>query len=78
VAFGVSDRRHHIRGLCFLVLAADNLPASGVASFSFLSPIFGILLGWLLLGEEVGLSILIAGAMVAAGLVLINRPRPDG
>jgi len=53
-------------------------PASGVASFSFLSPIFGILLGWLLLGEEVGLSILIAGAMVAAGLVLINRPQPDG
>ncbi|MBV1868159.1 MAG: DMT family transporter [Marinosulfonomonas sp.] len=53
-------------------------PASGVASFSFLSPIFGILLGWLLLGEEIGASILIAGAMVAVGLVLINRPKPDG
>jgi len=29
-------------------------PASGVASFSFLSPIFGFLFGWLLLGEEIG------------------------
>jgi drug/metabolite transporter (DMT)-like permease len=49
-------------------------PASGVASFSFLSPIFGIALGWLLLGETLGPGTLVAGALVALGLALINWP----
>ncbi|MCG6902333.1 MAG: DMT family transporter [Rhodobacter sp.] len=49
-------------------------PASGVASFSFLSPVFGVVFGWLILGEEVGFPLLGALVLVAAGLVLINRP----
>jgi drug/metabolite transporter (DMT)-like permease len=53
-------------------------PASGVASFAFLSPVFGILLGWLILDEHVGPSILFSGAMVALGILLINRPAPKG
>lgn len=48
-------------------------PASGVASFSFLSPVFSVLLGWLILGERVGPSIWGALSLVAVGLVLINR-----
>ena len=48
-------------------------PASGVASFSFLSPIFSVTLGWLILGEEVGFNLVGALACVALGLVLINR-----
>lgn len=50
-------------------------PASSVASFSFLTPILGILLGWALLGEPVPAQTLAAGGLVAAGIVLINRPR---
>jgi len=46
-----------------------------VAAFSFLSPVFGILLGWALLGEAVGVSILFSGALVAVGLALISRPQ---
>jgi drug/metabolite transporter (DMT)-like permease len=49
-------------------------PASGVASFSFLSPILGLFLGWALLNEPVSALLLGAGALVALGLVLINRP----
>jgi drug/metabolite transporter (DMT)-like permease len=49
-------------------------PAAGVASFSFLSPIFGIALGWALLDEPIGPGLIVAGAMVAGGLVLINWP----
>jgi drug/metabolite transporter (DMT)-like permease len=76
----------HIWGLAFQIVGIAGLgflfwlwllsiyPASGVASFSFLSPIFGILLGWLLLGEQVGPGTLAAGAMVAVGLLLINWP----
>ncbi|MFN6978238.1 MAG: DMT family transporter [Gemmobacter sp.] len=50
-------------------------PAGSVASFAFLSPVFGIALGWALLGEPVGPLLLAAGAAVAGGLVLINWPR---
>jgi drug/metabolite transporter (DMT)-like permease len=49
-------------------------PASSVAAFSFLTPVFGVFFGWLLLGERIGVSILGALALVAAGLWLINRP----
>ncbi|MEQ9693938.1 DMT family transporter [Shimia sp. SDUM112013] len=48
-------------------------PASGVASFSFLSPVFSVLLGWWLLDETVSFWIWVALGLVAAGLTLINR-----
>ncbi len=49
-------------------------PSGAVASFAFLSPLFGIALGWAILDEPVGPSLLAAGAAVAGGLVLINWP----
>ncbi|GAA0285852.1 hypothetical protein GCM10008966_03280 [Rhodovulum strictum] len=49
-------------------------PAASVASFSFLTPVFGVGLGWALLGEHVGASVLGALVLVACGIVLINRP----
>lgn len=49
-------------------------PAASVAAFSFLSPIFGVGLGWLLLDERVGPEIGLALGLVVAGLILINRP----
>ena len=49
--------------------------ASAVASFAFLSPVFGVGLGWLWLGETVTPPFLMQLALVAAGIVLINRPR---
>lgn len=75
----------HILGLAYQIVAIASFgflfwfwllkiyPASGVASFSFLSPVFSVLLGWLLLGEQIGASIWAALALVAVGLVLINR-----
>ncbi|MCB1336019.1 MAG: DMT family transporter [Maritimibacter sp.] len=47
--------------------------ASQVAAFAFLSPIFGVGMGWLWLGEEVTASFLVKLALVAVGIVLINR-----
>lgn len=75
----------HLWGLAFQIVVVVSAgfilwlwllaryPASGVASFSFLSPVFGVGLGWALLGEEVGPVLLAALALVALGLVLINR-----
>ena len=75
----------HAWGLLFQIVAIATFgfllwfwllsvyPASSVASFGFLTPIFGVGFGWALLGEEVGPSLLGALALVAAGLWLTNR-----
>ncbi|MEL6683517.1 MAG: DMT family transporter, partial [Pseudomonadota bacterium] len=61
-------------GFIFWLWLLSIYPASGVASFSFLSPVFSVALGWLLLGEEIGPNLIGALMLVAVGIVLINRP----
>lgn len=60
-------------GFLFWVFLLGVYPASGVASFAFLTPVLGVGLGWLLLGEELGLNVIAALVLVAIGIVLINR-----
>ncbi len=50
-------------------------PASIVAAFGFLTPIFGVGFGWLILGETVTPALLGAVAMVSTGIVLISWRR---
>jgi drug/metabolite transporter (DMT)-like permease len=47
-----------------------------VASFSFLTPVFAILFGVVIYGEEVTLPLVLAATLVGAGIVLINRAGP--
>ena len=81
----------HVAGLAFQIVAVASLgflawfwlmsvyPASSVASFSFLSPVFSVILGWLILSERVAWSVWAALVLVAAGIYLINRrPRRGG
>lgn len=75
----------HLAGLLFQIVCVSSFgylfwfwlltiyPAASVASFSFLSPVFSVLLGWLLLNEQVEISILGALVLVAVGIYLINR-----
>lgn len=49
-------------------------PASGLASFAFLSPAFGVLCGALFLGEPLTPRLFLALALIAAGLIVVNRP----
>lgn len=51
----------------------SKYPSSDMASFGFLAPVFGVLLGWLLLGEELSIWIIVALVLVSFGIVLINR-----
>ncbi|CUH62730.1 putative inner membrane transporter yiJE [Thalassovita gelatinovora] len=60
-------------GFLFWFLLLKIYPASGVASFSFLSPVISVVLGWLLLDEQIGVRVILALVLVAAGIVLINR-----
>lgn len=50
-------------------------PASDMASFSFLTPLFGVVFAWLVLGEEITWAIIAALGLVAAGIYLVNRKR---
>ena len=75
----------HLWGMAFQIIGVASLgflawfwlmkryPANSVASFSFISPVASVLLGWVLLGEEIAPSIWIALVLVAAGITLINR-----
>ena len=77
----------HAAGLLFqiVVVAAfsflfwlwllSKYPATGVGSFAFLGPVFGVALGWLLLSEPVGWTLIAALTLVALGILLINRPQ---
>jgi drug/metabolite transporter (DMT)-like permease len=51
----------------------QRYPASGLASFSFWTPLFGVLSGWLLLGERLTGNLGAAAALVAVGIYLVNR-----
>ena len=53
---------------------AAGYPAAGLSSFTFLSPVFGVLGGGLLLDEPLSWRIFAALAMIAVGLLLVNRP----
>jgi drug/metabolite transporter (DMT)-like permease len=47
--------------------------ATRLASFTLLTPVFGLLLGALLLGEPITARLVVALAAVATGIVLVNR-----
>jgi drug/metabolite transporter (DMT)-like permease len=75
----------HLLGLAYQIVAVASFgflfwffllklyPASGVASFSFLTPVLAVGFGWLILGEEIGQGVLMGLVLVAVGIVLINR-----
>lgn len=52
-----------------------HYPATRLASFTFLTPLFGLLMGWAILGEAITPQLLVALAGVAAGIWLVNRKR---
>ena len=61
-------------GFAFWLWLLSVYPPASVAAYSFLSPIFGVALGWLLLGEIIGSAVLGPLALVTFGLWLMNRP----
>jgi O-acetylserine/cysteine efflux transporter len=82
-----------VLGLLYVVVVATLLgyglwndllsrhPSSVVAPFSMLVPVVGVLSSWLLLGEVVDLTELVAGLAVVTGVLFASRPprpRPSG
>ena len=50
-----------------------HYPATQMASFTFLTPVFALLFGVVLLGEPLSAQLVLALVGVAAGIVLVNR-----
>lgn len=48
-------------------------PTATVASFSFLTPLFAILMGHILYDEPLTAALVVAFLLVALGIILINR-----
>ena len=52
----------------------SRYPPARLSVLSFLSPVFGVVFGHLVLGERLTGSLVVALVLVAAGIVLVNRP----
>ena len=47
--------------------------ASSTSSFAFLTPIFGVLFGWLIMGDIIDLQIYLSLFLTCLGIYLINK-----
>jgi drug/metabolite transporter (DMT)-like permease len=54
-----------------------HYPPSRLASFTFLTPLFGVLAGGLLLSEPITGGLLLALVLVGVGIYLVNRPNAE-
>jgi drug/metabolite transporter (DMT)-like permease len=54
-----------------------HYPASRLASFTFLTPLFGVLAGGVLLNEPITNVLLLSLVLVSTGIYLVNRPVAD-
>lgn len=55
----------------------SQYPATRLSSFSFLTPVMGVLAGGILLGEALTPAVFAALALVGAGIWIANRPSPE-
>lgn len=50
--------------------------AGKTSAFLFLAPFFGVISGWLLLGEAITWEVFIGGMLIFLGIFLVNWPEP--
>ena len=55
------------------MLMLGHYPATKISAFVFLTPLFALLFGMLWLGEAVTMTLALSLALVAVGIVLVNR-----
>lgn len=60
-------------GFLFWLWLVSIYPGSDVASFSFLSPIFAMFFGWMLLNDQVNYTFVLSAILVVFGLFCINK-----
>ncbi|MDB5568895.1 MAG: Permease of the drug/metabolite transporter superfamily [Hyphomicrobiales bacterium] len=65
-----------IASLTFLgwMWLVSHYHAGELSAFSFVTPVMGVLAGWAIMGDPMSPTFLVAVAMVAAGILLVNWP----
>ena len=62
-------------GYSAFVYALQHLPISTVSLYAYVNPVIAVLLGTLLLKEPFGMRVVIASAMVLAGIAIVRSAR---
>jgi len=62
-------------GFVTWVYLLQRFPASQLASFQFSTPVFGVMLGWLLLGEALTWRLGVGAALVAVGIYVVSTAK---
>jgi len=55
----------------------EDVGATSASFVTYLIPVFGVFLGWMVLGERIGPNALLGAAIVIAGITLAERARSD-
>jgi drug/metabolite transporter (DMT)-like permease len=64
-----------VAGLCFIIQTTliQRYSPGAVTAFGFATPVFGVLLSALFLGETITIGLAASLALVAAGITVVNR-----
>ena len=66
-----------IAGFCFVswtsMVVLEKYSPSRLVVLFFVTPLFGVLLSYLLLGDEIGFALVVGACLVAYGIYLVNK-----
>jgi drug/metabolite transporter (DMT)-like permease len=55
------------------IYAIEHLPLSLVSTYAYINPVIALFLGWLVLDEELNLTIMIAAIVIILGVIIVKR-----
>jgi drug/metabolite transporter (DMT)-like permease len=64
-----------IIGYGSFIYALAKLPAAKVSMYAYVNPIIAVLLGWLILGEQLDWRVIVAAVFIFLGVVLVQSAR---
>ncbi len=62
-----------IIGYTSYIYMITHLPLSFASTYAYINPIIALFLGWLVLGEELNLSIFVGAAVILTGVLIVKR-----
>ncbi|MGE5402850.1 MAG: EamA family transporter [Ignavibacteriales bacterium] len=60
-------------GYTSYIYAVTHLPVSFVSTYAYINPVIALILGWLVLGEKLDLTTILAAVIIFAGVAMVKR-----